>query len=240
MNRTFLNDIPDLQFVDKSLLQQALTHPSYINEHPENSVGSNQRLEFLGDAILALVVAHELFLRNPNLAEGELTKIRSHLVNGRALANLARSIALGEHLRLGQGENSSGGRDRDSNLAATLEAIIGAVFVERGYRAAQKFIVSLMSPELGLSSEQVLGNDPKIMLQELLQFQGQPPPQYSVTKTEGPDHAPKITVKVTTITGVSDVGTGSRKLDAERSAAKKVYTLLTDTSSLPTTLDDTP
>ena len=170
-----------MKFVDKGILQQALTHPSYINEHPETSVGSNQRLEFLGDAVLALVVAHELFLRHPDLTEGELTKIRAHLVNGKALGTLARSMALGENLRLGQGENNSGGRDRDSNLAATLEAIIGAVFIERGYKTAQELIISLLSDKMDLGLDKTLIEDPKALLQEFVQFRGEPPPKYSVT-----------------------------------------------------------
>lgn len=227
LSGTELEKLTGLAFADQGPLQQALTHPSYLNEHPELQQGSNQRLEFLGDAVLALVVAHELFERFPHLPEGELTKLRSHLVNGKNLAKVARELGVGEHLILGHGEKDSGGMNRDSNLAAALEAIVGAVFVKRGYRAASKLSLVLLRGELEEILAQEAPEDPKSRLQELLQSMGEAPPQYHVTGMEGPDHNPSFTVDVITASGVLSTGRGKRKNDAEKEAAKEAYKRLT-------------
>ena len=146
-----------------------MTHPSYVNEHLEESAGSNQRLEFLGDAVIGLVIARDLYRRLPDLDEGSLTELRSQVVRGQVLARVARRLGLGRYLLLGQGEASAGGSDRDSNLAAALEALVGAVFLDRGYGASQRLVSRILKPELAEVGGRDVSKDPKSELQELTQ-----------------------------------------------------------------------
>lgn len=219
MDTTQLQETLGLSFREQRLLRQALTHPSYINEHPEEAGGSNQRLEFLGDAIIGLVVARELYRRHPELDEGALTELRAHLVRGQTLADVARRLGLGHHLLLGQGEAASGGRERDSNLAAALEALAGAVLVDRGYRAAQRFVLRALKPELAAVGPRRVLRDPKSQLQERMQREGRAAPHYEVVDAEGPAHQRRFTVQVLVDGRAAGAGRGRRKVDAERQAA---------------------
>ena len=222
MSVTHIQQTLGFSFRDQALLRQALTHPSYINEHPEGADGSNQRLEFLGDAFIGLVVARELYRRNPQLDEGVLTELRSHIVRGQTLAAVARRLELGQHLLLGQGETASGGRERDSNLAAALEALTGALLLDQGHRTAQRFLLRALKPELAQVGRRKGSKDPKSQLQEQMQRQGRAAPRYEVTGTEGPAHQRRFTVHVVVDGEVIGTGQGRRKVDAERQAALEV------------------
>ena len=230
MDTAQLQQVLDVSFRDASLFRQVLTHPSYINEHPEEVGGSNQRLEFLGDALIGLVVARELYRRHPQLEEGALTELRSDTVRGETLADVARRLKLGEHLLLGQGEAASGGRDRDSNLAAALEALVGAVLVDQGYRAAQRFVLQVLKPELARAGPRTMSKDPKSQLQERVQGEGRAAPRYEVVGAEGPDHRRLFTVQVIVDGQVAGTGRGRRKVDAERQAARDAMRRLEDAS----------
>lgn len=205
------------RFKKKALLEAALTHPSFRYENPQTE-SDNQRLEFLGDAVLGLLAADVLMKRNPQAAEGELTKLKSAVTSGSALAARARAIGLGTHLRLGKGEAASGGADRDSNLEDALEALLGAVWLDGGLKAARNFFEHhiLQNPD---SSEPVIDN-PKGVLQEYAQKKGYAVPEYKVTEASGPDHARRYCVEVTVST-YAFRGEGTSRREAERMAAEK-------------------
>ena len=209
-----------LRFRDQELLQRALAHSSFANEHPEVAPESNERLEFLGDALLGAVVAAELFQRYPQMAEGELTTARSALVRGDSLAEVARELGLGELLLLGQGEELSGGRGRTSNLSAAFEAVIGAVFLDRGYEEARRLMLRLFEGRIAGFSHNELPRDPKSRLQELVQRQGRPAPVYRIVQETGPDHAKQFVAEAHVAGQVLGRGSGRRKSDAEGEAAE--------------------
>jgi len=205
------------RFKKKALLEVSLTHPSYRYENGAVSE-DNQRLEFLGDAVLGLLAADALMAQYPQAAEGELTKLKSAVTSGSALAARARGIGLGEHLRLGKGEAASGGADRDSNLEDALEALLGAVWLDGGLKAARKFFErNIFQPSE--NTEPVL-NNPKGMLQEYAQKKGYPVPGYQVTEASGPDHARHYCVEVTVST-YAFRGEGTSRREAEKMAAEK-------------------
>ena len=215
-----------LRFNSPSLLVEALTHPSFLNENPGSPLASYQRLEFLGDAILGSVVALELFQRCPDLSEGELTRLRSHLVQGSSLARVAARLDLGSCLNLGRGEEAGGGRHRESNLAAAFEALVGAVFLDQGADAARAFILEFLSEDMEEAQKGGPPTDPKSQLQEMVQAGGGEPPQYRVVSLKGPDHSKTFAVEVLVDSRVLGVGSGKRKLNAEREAASKAIEAL--------------
>lgn len=201
------------QFKDKSLFKQALTHKSYSFEH--GACRHNERLEFLGDSVLAAVVAHRLFETYPEEDEGRLSKMKAALVARSALARWASSIGLGAQLLLGSGEESTGGRERPSMLADALEALIGAVYLDGGYAQASRMIQRLC---LDRESE-VLETDHKSRLQELLQKRHKTPPEYRLVKASGPDHDKTFSVAVHLGSKQLGVGRGKSKKEAEQEAA---------------------
>ncbi len=204
---------------DADLLKVALTHPSYINEHAEEAQESNQRMEFLGDACIDLAVAMELYRKYPKVDEGSLTEMRSRIVRGEALSGVARRLDLGRHLLLGQGEMAGGGQDRDSNLAAALEAVAGALLLDGGYAKAEKFVLRVLGPELvGIETESDT-KDAKSLLQERIQGERKLSPSYEVIATEGEAHNVRFTVQVTVDGQVLGTGQGNRKSEAEQQAA---------------------
>jgi ribonuclease-3 len=211
------------RFKDRRLLEQALSHPSYLNEISPGggTIDSYERLEFLGDAVVGMAVTQELFARYPDLPEGQLTKLRSSLVSGKTLARTARGLELGQHLKLGRGEQSSGGSDRDSNLAAAFEALIGAVFLDRGFDAAKKMVLRLLAGEMAGLLEGGVPEDPKSRLQEVIQRMGKPLPEYRLVDSGGPDHDRSFGVEVLMDGQVMGSGRGKRKLDAEKQAAQE-------------------
>lgn len=202
------------------LLAQALVHRSYLNEATEPGLVSNERLEFLGDAVLGLVIASFLFSRYPTVPEGRLTELRSHLVKGESLAQVARRLGLGEFMRLGRGEDATGGRARPLNLARMLEAIIGAVFVDKGFRATERWLLRLLEPELAALGGGELPEDAKSLLQHTAQTLYATTPRYHVVSTEGPDHDKLFTVEVLVGQRAIAAGRGRSKRSAEREAAE--------------------
>ena len=215
-----------LAFATGPLLELAFVHSSYLNEHPDAFAESNERLEFLGDALIGLVIAQDLYQRIPDRPEGELTAMRSALVQGKTLATVSRSLRLGEYLLLGSGEEATGGRERQSNLAATLEALVGAVFLDRGYEAARAFVLRALSGELSEIADRQVPKNPKSLLQEQVQRDGGPSPSYRIVDVTGQDHARRFTVEVLVGEKVMGRGTGGRKSLAEEQAAREALAAL--------------
>ena len=207
-------------FADQELLRKALIHPSYVEEHVDDGDESNQRMEFLGDACLNFIVAHELYQRYPDMDEGTLTEVRSRIVRNETLAMIAREMELGPHLLLGRGEKANQGANRDSNLADAFEALVAALFLDQGYDGARRFILEVMGEQLKVGSDRTNLQDPKTQLQELAHSRGVTLPGYRVLNVDGPAHNPTYTVEVHWDGEILGIGRGSRKIDAERQAAR--------------------
>ncbi len=208
-----------LSFNDPGLLKLALTHTSIANERPEAHGESNERLEFLGDGVVNLVVARSLYSRAPDAKEGELTVRRASAVNRDALASAAKRLGLGEHLAMGHGEDASGGRERRTNLANAFEALAAAVFIDRGFDECERAVLEWLGPEIDEALRLDSPKDPKSRLQEALQQRGSPPPKYRVVSLDDVEHDSRFTVEAIVEGAVAGTGSGSRKVDAERSAA---------------------
>jgi ribonuclease-3 len=202
-----------------SLLEQALVHSSYINENPGLAPASNERLEFLGDAVLGLVIAEKLYQDFPQFTEGEMTRLRAALVRRDTLARLARAIRLGDYLYLGRGEEASGGRRKPGNLAGALEALVAAIFFDQGLATTRDFILKLFNTELQRVVSQGVEVDYKSKLQELIQARQQSAPTYHVIEAVGPDHDKRFTVEVRVDDTVLGRGAGKSKKMAETEAA---------------------
>ncbi len=200
------------------LLTEALTHAS-VSYETQRSGLDNQRLEFLGDAVLQLALSHELFARLPDANEGGLTKARAHLVSTKSLARLARDIGLGTHLIMGRGEETSGGRERDSTLADALEAIIGAIFLDAGLEAATQFVLRVLGDELDKLGLGLIESNPKGELQERLQAINSEAPAYRIIGQTGPDHAKSFEAAVSWRGVELGRGAGKSKKEAEVQAA---------------------
>ncbi len=210
-----------ISFNDLSFLEQALVHRSYINENPGLAPVSNERLEFLGDAVLGLVIAEKLYLEYPQCSEGEMTKLRSALVRRDTLARIARTISLGNYLYLGKGEEASGGRYKLANLAGALEAVIAAVFLDQGSATARNFILRLLNKELQkVVSHGGVETEYKSQLQELIQSRQQITPTYHLAEAVGPAHDREFTVEVKVGDTVLGRGSGKSKKAAETEAAR--------------------
>ncbi|MBN1401027.1 MAG: ribonuclease III [Anaerolineae bacterium] len=207
-------------FKDPSLLEEALTHSSYVNENPEVQFADSQRLEFLGDAILDFVVGEWLFARYSDAREGELTSIRARLVQTSGLARLAREIHLGAFLRLGRGEEGSGGRARPANLCAAFEALVGAIYRDQGIDLARRFVRGFLERHAQEIDAARALRDPKSLLQEYTQAHLRATPHYRIVHEEGPDHAKRFTARVSVKQEVWGEGTGSSKQAAEQASAE--------------------
>lgn len=201
--------------IDPELLSLALTHRSFAYEN--GAIPHNERLEFLGDSVLGQAVTVRLFTGHPELDEGSLAKRRASVVSTVALAEVARGIGLGDHVRLGRGEILTGGRDKDSILADTMEAVIGATYLSAGPEAATSLVLRLVEPLLADPDRYGAAMDPKTSLQEIAARQSLAAPQYAVEAT-GPDHDRRFTATVT-VGDVATQGTGSSKKQAEMAAA---------------------
>ncbi len=206
--------------IDPALLEIALTHRSYAYEN--GGLPTNERLEFLGDAVLGVVVTETLYGRYPDLSEGQLAKMRAAVVNAGALADVARTIGLGDHLRLGRGEDATGGRDKSSILADALEAVVGAVFWARGIDAARRLVHALFDPLVDRAAELGAGLDWKTSLQEVAAAAGRGVPEYRVSET-GPDHAKQFSADAVVGGQVLGQGTGRSKKIAEQQAAAAAH-----------------
>jgi ribonuclease-3 len=217
-----------IRFKHKAILEQALIHSSYVNENPGLAPGDNERLEFLGDAVLGFVIARELYQRFPDLSEGEMTRVRSSLVSQDALARLAKTIGLGDYLYMGKGEEASGGRRKPANLARALEALIAAIFLDRGLPPTRKFILKLAEKGLKAAPSQGVEADYKSKLQEIMQAKRQLKPTYRVIEASGPAHDRRFTVEVTVAGDVMGRGSGKSKKAAEAEAARNALDKLPD------------
>ncbi|WCJ60831.1 ribonuclease III [Fontisphaera persica] len=206
-------------FHNPTLLQTALTHPSVAHEN-QRPLEHNQRLEFLGDSVLELVLTSELFTRFPNLGEGGLTKARAQLVNRRSLAECSRRLGVGEHLVLSKGEEKSGGRERGSTLADAFEALVGAIFLDGGFEAARQVILNHFAMRLAQQETAPLIENPKGELQELLQERSTEPPSYELRSVSGPDHDRVFECAVFHAGQELGRGMGKSKKAAESSAAR--------------------
>jgi ribonuclease-3 len=215
-----LQETLKISFNDLSLLEQALVHSSYLNENPGFAPASNERLEFLGDAILGFIVAEKLYQDFPDLAEGEMTKLRSVLVRRDTLARIALAIRLCDYLYLGRGEEASGGRDKLANLAGALEAVVAAVFLDRSLAITREFVLKLLEEELQKVVKQGTVIDYKSQLQELSQSRYRSTPDYRLLEEVGPDHDKKFTVEVRAGDIVLGRGSGKSKKMAETEAAR--------------------
>ncbi len=203
---------------DPSLLEQSLVHSSYINENPSFAPASNERLEFLGDAVLDLVIAEKLYQNFPQFNEGEMTKLRSILVRRDTLARIARALSLGNYLYLGKGEEASGGRHNPTNLAGALEAVIAAIFLDQGLATTGDFILRLFDKQLKKVVSQGIKPDYKSQLQELIQSRQQTV-AYHLAEATGPAHDKRFTVEVRLDNTVLGRGSGKSKKEAETEAA---------------------
>jgi ribonuclease-3 len=214
------------KFKNRDLLRQALVHTSYLNENPGIGVGSNERLEFLGDAALGVVVAQQLYTEYPDVDEGALTELRAHLVRRDTLARAALRLDLGDYLQLGRGEDAAGGRRRPTNLARAYEALVGAIFLDGGISRVRTFVRRTLAEELAALRKSGKPHDPKSHLQELVQSRWQTTPSYKLLKTEGPDHARRFTVQVLAGGRPLGVGEGRSKQMAEKDAAQQALVAL--------------
>ena len=217
--REALGDPP----LDPELLQLALTHRSFAYEN--GNLPTNERLEFLGDSVLGVVVTETLYLTHPDLSEGRLAKLRAAVVNARALAEVARTLGLGPHIRLGKGEESTGGRDKSSILSDTVEALIGAIYLSGGFESAGHVIHLLFDPLLESAAAMGAGLDWKTSLQELSAEHELGVPEY-VIEGEGPDHMKTFTARVRVADRLHGHGVGRSKKEAEQQAAESAYRTL--------------
>lgn len=232
---TTVDDISRLQkslhitFRNLGLLQQALIHRSYLNEAanlPQSA--SNERMEFLGDAVLGFVVAEELYRRFPDLPEGRLTEMRAHLVRGATLARIGAQLTLGDFLVLGRGEEQTGGRVRALNLGRALEAIIGAVYLDAGIRATRKFVLRLLAPELDQVDSAGPALDAKSSLQQLAQASLRVTPEYVTVSADGPEHERQFVVEVRLGNEVAGSGRGRNTREAQQDAAGNALLALSE------------
>jgi len=214
--RTALGD----PVLDPELLERALTHRSFAYEH--GGLPTNERLEFLGDSVLGVVVTETLYLAHPDLSEGRLAKLRAAVVNARALAEVGRGIGLGEHIKLGRGEESTGGRNKSSIVSDTVEAVIGAIHLSGGIEESSKVVHRLFDPLIEAASAMGAGLDWKTSLQEIAAERGLGVPDY-VISAEGPDHMKVFTAKVRVGEQLYGNGVGRSKKEAEQAAAETAY-----------------
>jgi ribonuclease-3 len=214
--------LKSLTFTDPRLLAQALTHKSCLNEQSDRSLGHNERLEFLGDAVLDLALSDHLMRRFPGLSEGDLSKIRAGLVNETTLAKMALELMLQDSLRLGKGEVLSNGHLKPRLLASVFEALVGAIYLDMGFDIAKQFLFEVFHTRVeAINPQQQFESDYKTRLQELLQEKYRKAPRYAVIKQEGPDHSKTFFVEVRLEERVMAIGSGKSKKQAEQQAAEQ-------------------
>lgn len=210
----------NLKFKNKETLRNAFIHRSYLNEHSEEELGNNERLEFLGDAVLSFIVSEYIYNKYPNHPEGDLTNFRASIVNAKVLSQIAQSLNLGEYLFLSRGEEATGGRSRQYLLANTFEALLGAIYLDQGMGEASKFVHKNLLPILADIVENQLYKDYKSKFQEIAQEQKGVTPVYRIIKEEGPDHEKEFTTGVYIGEELISQGVGRSKQQAEQEAAR--------------------
>lgn len=219
------------RFRDSTLLRRALTHPSYVNEHPEHVARDNQRLEFLGDAVIDFVAAAWVYSNYAEFAEGRMTRLRAALVRTETLAQLARGVGIGRVLWLGRGEEEAGGRTRNPNLCDAFEAVVGAIYLDGGMAAAQAVVEQFLGPVARTTLDQAADHDAKSRLQEWSQAEKKVTPRYRIVSERGPDHAKVFEAQVLLGDRVVGQGSGRSKQAAEQDAAEAALELLMSDSS---------
>jgi ribonuclease-3 len=227
-NRKEVEEKLGITFKDPKLLKTALTHRSYLNEHRGMHLENNERLEFLGDAVLELIISSELFKKYPKKPEGELTAIRSALVRTESLAQESRLLEIGEHVLMSKGEEVSGGKDKDFILANLYEAVLGAIYLDQGIEVCREFVKRTVLKKLNRVIDQELFIDPKTRVQELIQAKYKVTPTYTLIKQRGPDHDRTFTVGLKVGKKLMTKGTGISKQKAEEDAARKCIEKLED------------
>lgn len=215
-----------IKFLNQNLLTQALTHRSWVNENSQN-FGTNERLEFLGDAILEFIVSKYIYSKFPDKEEGYLTSLRANLVNTKNLAEIANKLEIGKQIYLSKGEEDGGGRTNTSLLADTVEAIIGALFLDQGLIKAEEFIKENILIDVEKKAQSSL-KDPKSLLQEKIQAKGFPAPKYQVREEVGPDHNKIFTIEVIIDNKSIALGTGKSKSEAEQDAASNALKIVVE------------
>lgn len=214
-----LQNVLGIKLKDTKLLEQALVHSSYTNENIGLISGDNERLEYLGDAVLDFIVGEKLYKDYPGMTEGELTRFRAALVRRETLARVARDINLGDFLQLGKGEEAGGGRDKEPNLAGALEAVIAAIYLERGITVARRVVLKLLDREIATATSRRAAVDYKSWLQEITQSRFQKPPTYRLLGESGPEHDKVFMVSVEAGGQIVGRGKGKTKKQAEMTAA---------------------
>lgn len=222
--RAYVNGVIG-QPIDDAVLERALTHRSFAYEN--GGLPNNERLEFLGDAVLGLVITDTLYAAHPDLAEGQLAKLRASVVNMRALADVGRTIDLGDYVHLGRGEETTGGRDKASILADTMEALIGTIYLSGGLPAAARFVHHLFDPLLQASASMGAGLDWKTSLQELCSAFALGSPEYRLDES-GPDHEKSFLATVTVAGDLLGTGQGRSKKEAEQRAAEQAWIAISE------------
>ena len=228
-NPSEIEQILQYEFNDKNLLQEALRHSSFVNELGDPQLRDNERLEFLGDAVLNLIVGHILMHRYPDLKEGDLSRSRANLVNESQLATMARSFDLGLYIQLGKGEIQTQGRDKNSILADTFEALMASVYLDGGLEAAYRIIKINFQPLIDHLQDTAGNLDYKSQLQEKVQVEHNSMPDYSIIREEGPDHDKTFWVTLKVI-DIETQGSGKSKKAAEQDAARRALEILTKES----------
>ena len=227
-----LQESLSLKFYKTGFLHQALIHSSYLNENPKEFKTSNDRLELLGDSILGAVVTSELYRLHPEWQEGKLTEARAEIVSGHALSKVGKRLNLGMYLTIGKGEESNGGRTRPSNLAATFEALVGALFLDQGFEASKNFVLDVLASDISRVHDQGPNKNPKNTLQETAQELGKSYPRYRVIEPSSVSERCYQTFNVEVIIDghAFGRGSGSRKQEAEENAARNALKNIADRS----------
>lgn len=221
-----------ISFSNRSLLERALTHSSYLNENPDSALEDNERLEFLGDAVLDFIVGAYLYNRFPEMKEGELTSLRAALVRSSTLADFARQLEINQYLKLGCGEEENGGRERTPLLCAAFEAVIGAIYLDKGFDAVQKLMEPMIAPKLADIREKSLHKDAKSEFQVWAQAKFNVTPHYEVIGESGPDHQKTFTVRVMVGQETWGEGSGTSKQAAAQAAARKALEQIANIEAL--------
>lgn len=228
-----LEDCIGYHFEDRGLLDNALTHRSYVNENNASPGKDNERLEFLGDAVLELTVSDMLMKKFPDLAEGELSKLRASVVNEQPLAKLARSFRIGEFLLLGRGEKATGGRTKPSLLANAFESVVAAIYLDGGFDRTATFIGRIFEPLIEAGAAAAVYRDYKTAVQEISQNLFRELPRYTVITETGPDHEKRFEISLVIGEKLIATGTGRSKKEAEQQAAKEALEVLRNNEDIP-------
>ncbi|MBM3149104.1 MAG: ribonuclease III [Chloroflexi bacterium] len=222
-----LQESVGISFRNLELLQQAFVHSSYVNENTDPAAVDNERLEFLGDALLGFTIAERLYQEFPQLTEGELTEMRISLVRQETLAQIAAELRLGDYLQLGKGEESTGGRQRRTNLADVFEALIGAIYLDQGLDTAQSFVLDKLDVQIAILKNEGISRNYKALLQELTQAKYKQLPTYHTIEASGPAHNKYFVIEVALGNELLGTGSGKTKKAAEMEAAQAAWEKLT-------------